>query len=150
MEYRINFDSLRLINSKKIIYLTKSLIIAMSNAGNLKYKFFAIGLTTLLIVTIISTEFVGQVNASHRQITVGCKDLALALITWDQLVPLVPADDIAENEHVLNENGVEPDLYQDIIDNHLEDLLSDVKNKCHNLGNNIEDMLDEIDLELPS
>jgi hypothetical protein len=122
----------------------------MSNAGNLKYKFFAIGLTTLLIVTIISTEFVGQVNASHRQITVGCKDLALALITWDQLVPLVPADDIAENEHVLNENGVEPDLYRDIIDNHLEDLLSDVKNKCHNLGNNIEDMLDEIDLELPS
>lgn len=121
----------------------------MNNARNLKYEFIGISFTTLLVVTIISTVFVGPVNASHRQITVGCKDLALTLITWDQLLPLVPADDIAENEHVLNENGVEPDLYQDIIDNHFEDLLSDVKNKCHNLGNNIEDMLDEIDPELP-
>jgi hypothetical protein len=121
----------------------------MKKIYNLTYEFIGIYLTILLGVTIISTMFVGQVNASHRQITVGCKDLALTLITWDQLLPLVSPDDIAENEHVLNENGVQPDLYQDIIDDHLNDLLNDVKNKCHNLGNSIEDMVDEIDPELP-
>ena len=121
----------------------------MKKIFNLKYECIGITLTTLLAVTIFSTVSLSQVNASHRQITVGCKDLALTLITWDQLLPLVAADDIAENEHVLNEHGVHPDLYQDIIDDHFNDLLSDVKNKCHNLGNNIEDMVDEIDPELP-
>jgi hypothetical protein len=121
----------------------------MKKIFNMKYEFIGISLTTLLAVTIISTVSLGQVNASHRQVTVGCKDLALTMITWDQLLPLVAADDIAENEHALNENGVQPDLYQDIIDNHFNDLLSDLKNKCHNLGNNIEDMVDEIDPELP-
>lgn len=42
------------------------------------------------------------------RIKVGCKDLAFALITWDQLLPLVPEDDLAENEHQLNGNGVNP------------------------------------------
>lgn len=119
---------------------------SMKKICNFKYEFIGISMTTLLAVTVMSTVSLGQVNASHRQVTVGCKDLALTL---DQLLPLVPADDIAENEHVLNENGVHPDLYQDIIDNHFNDLLSDLKNKCHNLGHNIEDMVDEIDPELP-
>jgi len=45
-------------------------------------------------------------------------------------LPLVPEDDIAENEHQLIENGVEPDTYQDIIDRHINDLLNDI-NKCN-------------------
>jgi hypothetical protein len=46
------------------------------------------------------------------KVKVGCKDLAFALIMWDQLLPLVPNDDIAENEHQLNEDDIDPDTYQ--------------------------------------
>jgi len=63
------------------------------------------------------------------------------------LLPLVPEDDIAENEHQLNENDVKPDLYQDIIDRHINDLQDDI-DKC-DLDDAIEDMVEEIDPELP-
>ena len=97
----------------------------------------------LVIVTITS---VGSAAMADR-VKVGCKDLAFALITWDQLLPLVPEDDIAENEHQLNENGVEPDTYQDIIDRHINDLLHDI-DKC-SLNDALEEMVEEIDPELP-
>lgn len=109
-------------------------------------------LTVFLAIVIGSSAFIGIAFGSHNQIKVGCKDLALTLITWDQLFALVPSDDIAENEHELNENGVEPDFYEDIIDRHLEDLLDDIDdalddNKCNNLDNDIEEMLDDIDFD---
>ena len=47
----------------------------------------------------------------------------------------------------LNENDVEPDLYQDIIDRHINDLQDDI-DKC-DLDDAIEDMVEEIDPELP-
>lgn len=72
---------------------------------------------------------------------------AFALITWDQLLPLVPNDDIAENEHQLNEDDIDPDTYQDIIDRHINDLLRDI-NKC-DLNDALEDRVEEIDPELP-
>jgi hypothetical protein len=81
------------------------------------------------------------------KVKVGCKDLAFALITWDQLLPLVPNDDIAENEHQLNEDDIEPDTYQDIIDRHINDLLHDI-NRC-DLNDALEDRVEEIDPELP-
>lgn len=98
---------------------------------------------TFVLVTIAS---IGSAATADR-VKVGCKDLAFALITWDQLLPLVPDDDIAENEHQLNENGVEPDTYQDIIDRHINDLLNDI-NKC-NLNDDVEEMVEDIDPELP-
>lgn len=98
---------------------------------------------TFVLVTIAS---IGSAATADR-VKVGCKDLAFALITWDQLLPLVPEDDIAENEHQLNENGVEPDTYQDIIDRHINDLLNDI-NKC-NLNDAVEEMVEDIDPELP-
>jgi hypothetical protein len=98
---------------------------------------------TFVLVTIAS---IGSAATADR-VKVGCKDLAFALITWDQLLPLVPEDDIAENEHQLNENGVEPDTYQDIIDRHINDLLNDI-NKC-NLNDDVEEMVEDIDPELP-
>lgn len=94
----------------------------------------------------VGTTLIGSTAMAHK-VKVGCSDLALALITWDQLLPLVPEDDIAENEHQLNENGVEPDTYQDIIDRHINDLLHDI-NKC-NLNDDVEEMVEEIDPELP-
>jgi hypothetical protein len=116
---------------------------------NYEYKLFASALTVLLVFAIVSTGFIGSAYGSHNKAKVGCKDLALTLITWDQLLALAPADDIAENEHELNEKGVEPDLYKDIINRHLDDLLDDV-DECNNLDNDIEEMVDDIDLDLPS
>jgi hypothetical protein len=95
---------------------------------------------------LVATTSIGS-TASADRVKVGCKDLAFALITWDQLLPLVPEDDIAENEHQLNENGVEPDTYQDIIDRHINDLLNNI-NKC-DLNDALEQMVEDIDPELP-
>jgi hypothetical protein len=95
---------------------------------------------------LVGTNSIGSTAMAHK-VKVGCNDLALALITWDQLLPLVPEDDIAENEHQLNENGVEPDTYQDIIDRHINDLLHYI-NKC-NLNDDLEEMVEEIDPDLP-
>lgn len=87
---------------------------------------FALALSVLLAFAIVSNGFIGSAFESHNKVKVGCKDLALTLKTWDQLLALAPADDIAENEHELNEKGVEPDLYEDIINRHLDDLLDNV------------------------
>jgi hypothetical protein len=100
-----------------------------------------------LIISLVSTGFIDSAYGSHNKVKVGCKDLALTLITWDQMLPLVPEDDIAENEHQLNENGVEPDTYQDIIDRHINDLLDDI-DRC-DLDDDIEEMVEDIDPELP-
>ena len=98
------------------------------------------------VFVLVTTTSIGSTAIADR-VKVGCKDLAFALITWDQLLPLVPEDDIAENEHQLNENGVEPDTYQDIIDRHINDLLNDI-DKC-NLNDAVEEMVEDIDPELP-
>lgn len=110
------------------------------NAQNIS-AVFLIGMFFLVATTSIGSP------ASADRVKVGCKDLAFALITWDQLLPLVPEDDIAENEHQLNENGVVPDTYQEIIDRHINDLLNDI-NKC-DLNDAVEQMVEDIDPELP-
>ena len=110
------------------------------NAQNISVVFL-IGMFFLVATTSIGS------TASADRVKVGCKDLAFALITWDQLLPLVPEDDIAENEHQLNENGVVPDTYQEIIDRHINDLLNDI-NKC-DLNDAVEQMVEDIDPELP-
>ena len=114
---------------------------------NYDSKLFALSLTVLFSFALVSNGFIGSAFGSHNKVKVGCKDLALTLITWDQMLPLVPEDDIAENEHQLNENGVEPDTYQDVIDRHINDLLDDI-DKC-DLDDDIEEMVEDIDPELP-
>jgi len=96
---------------------------------------------------LVATTSIGGSVASADKVKVGCKDLAFALITWDQLLPLVAEDDIAENEHQLNEHGVQPDTYQDIIDRHINDLLNDIS-KC-DLNDDVQEMVQDIDPELP-
>ncbi len=114
---------------------------------NNRHKLFALALSVLLAFAIVSNGFIGSAFESHNKVKVGCKDLALTLKTWDQLLALAPADDIAENEDEINENGVEPDTYQDIIDRHINDLLNDI-NKC-DLNDAVEQMVEDIDPELP-
>ena len=96
---------------------------------------------------LVATTSIGGSAASADKVKVGRKDLAFALITWDQLLPLVAEDDIAENEHQLNEHGVQPDTYQDIIDRHINDLLNDIS-KC-DLNDDVQEMVQDIDPELP-
>jgi hypothetical protein len=110
-------------------------------------QIFVLPLAIFLVFSIISIGLLESAYGSHNRVKVGCKDLALTLITWDQMLPLVPEDDIAENEHQLNENGVEPDTYQDIIDRHINDLLDDI-DRC-DLDDDIEEMVEDIDPELP-
>lgn len=121
----------------------------MNNAIKIDYKLFGLPLGILLIITMVSSGVIDSVYASHNKVKVGCKDLALVLITWDQLLSIGDPDDIAENEHILNEEGVEPDLYEVIIDKHLEDLLDKADDECNNLDNDIERLLDDIDFKLP-
>ena len=121
----------------------------MANIRNIKYKLFVMSLVTFLTITIISTGIIDSAYASHKKVKVGCKDVALALITWAQSIPLVDDDDIAENEHLLSENGIKPSLYKHIVDDHLEDLLDDVDDKCKHLDDDIDDRLDKIKFRLP-
>jgi hypothetical protein len=124
-------------------------MIRMTNAPNVNYKFFAIPLVVMLTITILSGGFIITGYAHNKKVKVGCKDLALSLITWDQLAPLVDSDDIAENEHILNDKGIHPDVYQDIVYHHLDDLLDDVQDKCNNLSDSIDDTVDDVDFNLP-
>ncbi|MFB5601160.1 MAG: hypothetical protein ACE5SW_13145 [Nitrososphaeraceae archaeon] len=103
-------------------------------------------------IFINPVEIIDSIYAGTNNVQVRCDDLALALITWDQLLSIVPDGDpngdIAENEHELNENGVEPDLYSDIIDQNLDRLLNKVKTHC-NLDTGMETMINAIQFELP-
>ncbi|MGI0000250.1 MAG: hypothetical protein ACRD6Q_03415, partial [Nitrososphaeraceae archaeon] len=65
------------------------------------------------------------------------------------LLGVVSEQDIVDNEHELNEEGVEPDLYEDIIDEHLEDLLDEVEDECDNLDDDVDRMIGEIQFKLP-
>ena len=49
----------------------------------------------------------------------------------------------------MNEEGVEPDLYEDIIDEHLEILLDEVEDECDNLDDDVDRMIGEIQFKLP-
>lgn len=115
--------------------------------GNKKHKILVV---VLLTITLASGGVANSAFATNTEIKINCKDLALALITWDQLVATATEDDIAENEHGLNDEGIEPDLYNNIIDDHLKELIEHVQDECLNYDSNIEDMLDDIDFELPS
>jgi len=107
--------------------------------------------TTLIVaafaaVVAIGSAFpvLGNAYADSSKVKVGCKDLALDLITWDQLYPLVDDDDIAENEHILNDEGIQPDTYTAIIDDHLNDLLDDFKDaKCKHVDKDIKEYIDD-------
>ena len=121
----------------------------MTNLISINSKFLGLSLGILLIVSIVSLGFIDSTYAANKNVKVGCKSLALDLITWDQLLGVVSEQDIVDNEHELNEEGVEPDLYEDIIDEHLEDLLDEVEDECDNLDDDVDRMIGEIQFKLP-
>jgi transcription termination factor NusB len=108
----------------------------------------AIGIVILLTITAFGNGF-NYANANHDTVRVDCKDLAIALITWDQLLATTDDDVRTDIEDNLGEDGIANGLFQDWIDKYLDDLVDDVDDDCNHLKNDIEDYLDDMELEVP-
>jgi hypothetical protein len=94
------------------------------------YKLLGIPLAILLTITIISAGFTNSAYAHSHKVKVDCKDLGLALLTWDDLYYYADADDLKESERGLADVDIKPDTYEDIIDEHMEDLSNKFGTKC--------------------
>jgi hypothetical protein len=98
-----------------------------------------------LTITTISNGF-NTAYAKHNSIRVDCKDLAITLITWDQLLAMTDANERLDIEDNLGEDGVTNGVFDD---KHLDDLVDEVKDECNNLNSDTEDYLDDMELEIP-
>lgn len=114
----------------------------------LKIIAVAIGIGILLTITAFGNGF-NSVYAKPDTVRVDCKDIAIALITWDQLLATTDADERTDIENNLGEDGVANGLFHDWVDKYLDDLVDDVDDDCNHLKNDIEDYLDEMELEVP-
>ena len=87
-----------------------------------------IPLAVLLKITIISAEFTNSAYAHGSKVKVGCKDLAIDLISWNSLYKGVDEDELAAIEDDYgDDNDVKPASFDDITDDHREDILDDFK-----------------------
>lgn len=95
-------------------------------------KLIGIPLAVLLTVTIISAGFTNSAYAHGSKVKVDCKDLAIDLISWNSLYRGVDDDELAAIEDDYgDDNDVKPASFDDIIDDHMEDLLDDFEDaKC--------------------
>lgn len=108
----------------------------------------AIGIGILLTITVFGNGF-NSVYAKHNTVRVDCKDLAIDIITWDQLLLTTDSDERTDIEDNLGEDGIANGLFEDWIDKYLDDLVEELHDHCNNLDNDIEDYLDDIELEVP-
>jgi hypothetical protein len=109
----------------------------------------AIGVGILLTITVFSNGF-NSVYAKHDTVRVDCKDLAIALISWDGLYGYINDDDLADLEDDFADdpdNDVDPASFDDIIDWHMEDLLDDFEDsKCEkHINEDLEEWIEDID-----
>lgn len=108
----------------------------------------AIGVGILLVIAAFSNGF-NSVYAKHDTVRVDCKDLAIDIITWDQLLATTDDGERTDIEDNLGEDGIANGLFQDWIDKYLDDLVEELHDHCNNLDNDIEDYLDDMELEVP-
>ena len=97
------------------------------------YKVIGIPLAILLAVTIISAGFTTNSAFAHsKKAKVSCYDLAIDLVSWDGMYAYIDDDDLADLEDAFgDDNEVDPASFDDIIDEHMEDLLDDFEDaKC--------------------
>jgi hypothetical protein len=95
-------------------------------------------------IFINPVEIVDSIYPSNSNVTVRCDDLAIALITWDLLIGGTDEPTRTNIEDMLGDENVSPVLITDIIDPPLERLLGEVKDKCNNLDENVERVLEEV------
>ena len=84
---------------------------------------------------------------SNTNVTVRCDDLAIALISWDLLIGGTDEPTRTNIEDFLGDENVSPALITDIIDPPLERLLDETKDRCNNLNENVDRVLEEVDFE---
>lgn len=84
---------------------------------------------------------------SNTNVTVRCDDLAIALISWDLLIGGTDEPTRTNIEDFLGDENVSPALITDIIDPSLERLLDETKDRCNNLDENVNRVLEEVDFE---
>lgn len=114
----------------------------------MNFKIIAVGVVILLTITVVGNGF-NSANAKHNTVRVDCKDLAITLITWDQLLATTDANERLDIEDNLGEDGVVNGLFSDWIDKYLDDLVDEVKDECNNLNSDTEDYLDDMELDVP-
>ena len=113
------------------------------------YKLTGISLAMLLTITIISAGF-NSAYAHGSKVKVGCKDLAIDLISWNSLYKGVEDDELAAIEDDYgDDNDVVPASFDDIIDKHMEDLLDDFEDaNCKHVKKSMEEWIDDkVDFE---
>ena len=115
---------------------------------DLKIITIVAGIGILLIINGFGNGF-NSAYAKRDTVKVDCKDLAIALITWDQLLGTTNDDERTDIEDNLGDDGISNGLFKDYIDKHLNDLQDDVDDDCHHLKNEIEDYLDDNEFEIP-
>jgi len=115
---------------------------------DLKIITVSAGIGILLIINAFGNGF-NSAYAKHDTVRVDCKDLAIALITWDQILATTDDGERTDIEDNLGEDGIANGLFQDWIDKYLDDLADDVDDDCNHLKNEIEDYLDDMELEVP-
>ena len=98
-------------------------------------------------IFINPVEIVDSTYPSNNNVTVRCDDLAIDLITWDLLIGGTDEPTRTNIEDILGDENVSPALITDIIDPPLERLLGEAKDKCNNLDENLERVLEEVDFE---
>jgi hypothetical protein len=116
----------------KDIYLMFKYFNNTTNRHMNNYKLMGVSLAVLLILTITTAGFTNSAFADGKKVKVSCIDLALDLISWDGMYAYIADDDLADLEDAFgDDNEVDPASFEDIIDDHMEDLLDDFKDaKC--------------------
>ncbi len=108
-------------------------------------------LALLLTTAIVSTGLANTVYAHGNKVEqVGCKDLAIALVSWDGLYKYIDLDDLTDLEDDFgDDNEVDPASFDDIVDDHMGDLLDDFEDaNCKHLDEDLEDWIEEkVDFE---
>jgi hypothetical protein len=114
--------------------------------------------TSLLMLTIIAGGLLvlnpsNSVYADSNNAKVSCKDLAVALISWDGLYAYIDGDDITDLEDDFGDdpnNDVDPSSFDAIVDDHMEDVLDDFNDadcKKHISDDNKDWIEEEVDFE---
>jgi hypothetical protein len=115
---------------------------------NQKVIIVSVGIGILLIINAFGNGF-NSAYAKRDTVRVDCKDLAMALITWDQLLQTTNDDERTDIEDGLGEDGISNGLFKDWIDRHLNDLQDDVNDDCNHLKKEIKNYLDDNEFEVP-
>ncbi|HEX6646140.1 MAG TPA: hypothetical protein VF047_03095 [Nitrososphaeraceae archaeon] len=113
------------------------------------YKLIGLSMVMLLTITMISSGF-NSAYAHGSKVKVGCKDLAIDLISWNSLYKGVDDDELADIEDDYgDDNDVKPASFDDIIDDHMEDLLDNFEDaNCKHIKKSMEEWIeDKVDFE---